>query len=84
MNILGDILNDTFKTIDMTYISKYDSFYIDDEIKGGVYMDKKDIKEKARELLNKLDEATSNKNNEKIQEVSKEIVNFLLELTELE
>jgi len=70
--------------IDMTYLSKYDDFYIGEIKGGGEYMDKQEIKEKAKKLISKLDEATSNKNSEKINEVSKEIVNFLLNLSNLE
>ena len=69
--------------IDTTLIDIY-SFDYDYYDVGGVYMNKEEIKSKAIELIKKLDEATNKGDKEEIQKVSKEIVDFLLLLTELE
>jgi len=69
--------------IDTTLIDIY-SFDYDYYDVGGVYMNKEEIKNKAIELIKKLDMATEKGDKEEIQKVSKEIVDFLLLLTELE
>lgn len=78
-------LNELLKPANIDFISVYEDFYMgDQEFKGGVKMEKNDIKMKARELIQQLDQATSDGKPEEIQKVSKAIVDFLLQLTELE
>jgi len=72
------------KDVDTTKINILEYPDIDIEDYGGVYMNKEEIRDKAKELITKLDMATEKGNGEEIKKVSKEIVDFLLSLTELE
>jgi len=72
------------KDVDTTNINIFEYPDIDMEDYGGVYMNKDEIRDKAKELLTKLDLATDKGDGEEIKKVSKEIVNFLISLAELE